>query len=292
VSTPSESSTSTPEPTSTGPVAAVERLVQNHGGALARLAMVAVFAFLWVPIVVLVFMSFADGGVLSFPPEQLTLRWYGVFLDNDTAIDAIITTLQVSIPTTFITVVLSTLIAYAVDRYVFPGRTVLQLLATLPIVVPLVVTGIALVLFFGLIRPLIVLNGYPAVVVAHVIRTIPFATLVIIPTFLTFDRQLEEASKDLGADELQTFRQVTLPNVFPGIVAGGLLAFTLSFNEFVFTYFVKDSATTTLPVYIWNQIRYNVTPEVNVISVVFLLVAVTLVLVAVSLTRVDLLARG
>jgi spermidine/putrescine transport system permease protein len=237
-------------------------------------------------------MSFAEGGVLSFPPEELTLRWYFVFLENDTAIDAIFTTLQVSIPTTFITVVLATLIAYAVDRYVFPGRTTLQLLATLPIVVPLVVTGIALVLFFGLIRPLIVLSGYPAVVIAHVIRTIPFATLVIIPTFLTFDRQLEEASKDLGADELQTFRQVTLPNVFPGIIAGGLLAFTLSFNEFVFTYFVKDSATTTLPVYIWNQIRYNVTPEVNVISVVFLLVAVTLVLVSVWLTRVDLLARG
>ncbi|WP_240137427.1 ABC transporter permease [Salinigranum salinum] len=276
---------------SSGPVAAVERLVQNHGGSLARLAMVAVFGFLWVPIAVLVFMSFAEGGVLSFPPKELTLRWYSVFLGNDTAIDAIVTTLQVSIPTTFITVVLATLIAYAVDRYVFPGRTTLQLLATLPIVVPLVVTGIALVLFFGLIRPLIVISGYPAVVLAHVVRTIPFATLVIIPTFLTFDRQLEEASKDLGADELQTFRQVTLPNVFPGIVAGGLLAFTLSFNEFVFTYFVKDSATTTLPVYIWNQIRYNVTPEVNVISVVFLVVAVTLVLVAVSLTRVDLLAR-
>jgi spermidine/putrescine transport system permease protein len=293
VSTPSESrSASDSTPRSTGPVAAVERLIQTHGGSLARVAMVAVFAFLWVPIAVLVFMSFADGGVLSFPPEELTLRWYRVFLNNDTAIDAIVTTLQVSVPTTVITVVLSTLIAYAVDRYVFPGRTTLQLLATLPIVVPLVVTGVALVLFFGLIRPLIVVSGYPAVVVAHVVRTIPFATLVIIPTFLTFDRQLEEAAKDLGADELQTFRQVTLPNVFPGIVAGGLLAFTLSFNEFVFTYFVKDSATTTLPVYIWNQIRYNVTPEVNVISVVFLLVAVTLVLVAVSLTRVDLLARG
>jgi spermidine/putrescine transport system permease protein len=273
-------------------VAAVERVVQNHGGSLARLTMVAVFGFLWVPIAVLVFMSFAEGGVLSFPPKELTLKWYGEFLTNDTAIDAIVTTLQVSVPTTFITVVLATLIAYAVDRYVFPGRNALQLLATLPIVVPLVVTGIALVLFFGLIRPLIVVTGYPAVVIAHVIRTIPFATLVIIPTFLTFDRQLEEASKDLGADELQTFRRVTLPNVFPGIVAGGLLAFTLSFNEFVFTYFVKDSATTTLPVYIWNQIRYNVTPEVNVISVVFLLVAVTLVLVAVSLTRVDLLARS
>lgn len=266
----------------------VEHFVQSHGAKLARVLMIAVFLFLWIPIAVLVFMSFAKGGVLSFPPKELTLEWYWTFLDNDTAIRAIGTTLKVSVVSTIVTVTLATCIAYAVDRFEFPGKGLLQLLATLPIVVPLVVTGVALVLFFGTID---LRSGYWSVVVAHVVRTIPFAMLVILPTFLSFDRRLEEASKDLGADELRTFLQVTLPNVFPGIVAGGLLAFTLSFNEFVFTYFVKGSGTTTLPIYIWNQIRYNVTPEVNVISVVFLLVAVSLVLVAVSLTRVDLLAR-
>ena len=247
---------------------------------------IAVLAFLWLPIGVLVFMSFADGGVLSFPPDELTLRWYGVFLENEAARGAIVTTLTISVPSTIVTVTLATMIAYAVDRYGFRGRRMLQLLSTLPIVVPLVVTGVALVLF---VDGTLGLPDYPAVVLAHVIRTIPFATLVILPTFVRFDRRLEEASKDLGADELATFKQVTLPNVVPGIIAGGLLAFTLSFNEFVYTYFVKGSGDPTLPVYIWNQIRYNVTPEVNVISVVFLAVAVTLVLVAVSLTRVDLL---
>ncbi len=265
-----------------------ERLTQRHASRMAAAVIAAVLAFLWIPIGVLVFMSFADGGVLSFPPDELTLRWYRVFLSNDAAFDAIITTLTISIPATIVTVVLSTMIAYAVNRYVFPGRGWLQLLATLPIIVPLVVTGVAMVLFFN---GTLGLPGYVSVVIAHVIRTVPFATLVILPTFLTFDRRLEEASKDLGADELATFRQVTLPNIFPGIVAGGLLAFTLSFNEFVYTYFVKGSGDPTLPVYIWNQIRYNVTPEVNVISVVFLVVAVSMVLVAVRLTRVDLLAR-
>ncbi|WP_246308076.1 ABC transporter permease [Halorarum salinum] len=267
---------------------AVERAVQTHAARMAAAVVVLVMAFLWVPIAVLVFMSFAAGGVLSFPPDELTLRWYRVFLSNDAAIDAIVTTLTISIPATAISVVLSTMIAYAVDRYVFRGRDWLQLLATLPIIVPLVVTGVAMVLFFN---GTLGLPDYVSVVIAHVIRTIPFATLVILPTFLTFDRGLEEASKDLGADELRTFRQVTLPNVFPGVVAGGLLAFTLSFNEFVYTYFVKGSGDPTLPVYIWNQIRYDVTPEVNVISVVFLLVAVSMVLVAVWLTRVDLLAK-
>ncbi|SIR66441.1 spermidine/putrescine transport system permease protein [Haladaptatus litoreus] len=266
----------------------VERIVHRYGSHLGRLAMFFVFLFLWLPIGVLVFMSFAKGGVLAFPPKELTLQWYVTFLNNQAAISAIVTTLKISVVASLISVVLATLIAYAVDRFVFPGKDVLQLLATLPIVVPLVVTGIAMVLFFGAVN---FQQGYWAVVIAHVIRTIPFATLVILPTFLTFDRQLEEASKDLGANELETFRQVTLPSVLPGIIAGGLLAFTLSFNEFVYTYFVKDSATTTLPIYIWNQIRYNVTPEVNVISVVFLLLAVSLVLIAVSLTRVELLTR-
>ncbi|WP_254663165.1 ABC transporter permease [Haladaptatus sp. W1] len=250
--------------------------------------MIVVFLFLWLPIGVLVFMSFAKGGVLAFPPKELTLQWYTTFLNNQAAISAIMTTLKISVVASLISVVLATLIAYAVDRFVFPGKNVLQLLATLPIVVPLIVTGIAMVLFFGAIN---FQQGYWSIVVAHIVRTIPFATLVILPTFLTFDRQLEEASKDLGANELQTFRQVTLPSVLPGIIAGGLLAFTLSFNEFVYTYFVKDSSTTTLPIYIWNQIRYNVTPQVNVISVVFLLLAVSLVLIAVSLTRVELLTR-
>lgn len=265
-----------------------ERFVHAHASRMAAVVIALVVAFLWVPIAVLVFMSFAAGGVLSFPPEELTLRWYRSFLSNDAAIDAIVTTLTVSVPATAVTVVLATMIAYAVDRYVFPGRDALQLLATLPIVVPLVVTGIAMVLFFD---GTLGLPGYVSTVVAHVIRTIPFATLVILPTMLTFDRGLEEASKDLGADELRTFRQVTLPNIFPGVVAGSLLAFTMSFNEFVYTYFVKGSGDPTLPVYIWNQIRYDVTPEVNVISVVFLVVAVLLVVVAVSLTRVELVAR-
>jgi spermidine/putrescine transport system permease protein len=269
----------------TGPF---ERLVQTHASRMAAAVIVGVLAFLWLPIGVLVFMSFADGGVLSFPPDELTLRWYRVFLSNDAALEAIVTTLTISVPATIVTVILSTMIAYAVSRYVFPGRNWLQLLATLPIIVPLIVTGVAMVLFFN---GTLGLPNYVSVVIAHVIRTIPFATLVILPTFLTFDRRLEEASKDLGADELATFRQVTLPNIFPGMVAGGLLAFTLSFNEFVYTYFVKGSGDPTLPVYIWNQIRYNVTPEVNVISVVFLAVAVSMVLVAVWLTRVDLLAR-
>ncbi|MDY6819081.1 MAG: ABC transporter permease [Halobacteriales archaeon] len=260
-----------------------EWFAQKYGATIGRGLMFVFFFYLWAPIAVLVFMSFAPT-VLSFPPEYLTLKWYGTFLNNDAAIRAIFLSLQLSLPVTFVSIALATLIAYAIDRYDFPGKGLIQVLATLPIVVPLVVGGVALIFFFGITK---IDAGYTTVFIAHVIRTIPFTTLIIVSVFLSFDRTLEEASMDLGADEFRTFRKVTLPNIMPGIIAGGLLAFTVSFNEFVYTFFVKSTATTTLPIYIWERVRYGVTPEVNVISVVFILVAVVLVLIAVGLTRAE-----
>lgn len=229
-------------------------------------------------------MSFAEQNVLAFPPEGYTLDWYIVFLENDQAREAFLNTLKVSAVATPIAVFISVLIAYAIDRYAFPGRSVLQLLAALPIIVPLIIVAVALTLFFGTIG---LSAGFGTIVIAHVIRIIPFAFLIILPTFMRFDRTLEEAAKDLGADEFRTFRRVTLPNVMPGIAAGTVLAFTISFNEFIYTYFVKDTATETLPTFIWDQIRWEITPEINVISVVFLGVAILTVLVAVGITNVE-----
>ncbi|WP_066419024.1 ABC transporter permease [Halorubrum aethiopicum] len=202
-------------------------------------------------------------------------------MSNTKAISAILTSLKVSLVATPITVFVSLLAAYGVSRYDFPGKSLFQMFLTLPIVVPLVVTGIAMTLFFGNVN---IEAGYGTVVIAHVIRTVPFAALIIIPTVVNFDQTLEEASMDLGASELRTFRRVTLPNVLPGIIAGGLLAFTISFNEFVYTYFVRDTATQTLPVYLWGLIRYGFSPMVNVISVFFLVFVTVVLIAALSLT--------
>ncbi|MFC4438496.1 MULTISPECIES: ABC transporter permease [Natrialbaceae] len=265
----------------------LERVVHMHGRRFGYATILFAIVFLWTPIFVLVIMSFAKHEVLTFPPQSFTTDWYVVFLNNDQAISSVLTSLKVSLVATPIAVVLALLISYSVDRYDFVGNNTLQLLATLPIVVPLVVVGVALAIFLGIVNfP----SGYWSVVIAHVIRILPFATLIILPTFVAFDYRLEEASKDLGADELQTFVRITLPNIFPGIVAGGLLAFTISFNEFVYTYFVKDTVTNTLPTYLWDELRQHATPEVNVISVVFIIVAVTIVLLAVTLTHVERIA--
>lgn len=270
--------------TSSSLVSKVERFAHNHGRRVGRVAMAFVFFYLWAPMFILVIMSFAANGVLSFPPTEFTLDWYVAVLNNEAVLNALVTSLKVSIPVTFMTVTLSLLLAYSIARYEFPGKEYVQILATLPLIVPLVVGGVALILFFGLIG---METGYWTVFFAHVVRALPFAALIIISTFLTFDRTLEEASMDLGADEARTFRKVTFPEILPGIIAGGLLAFTISFNEFVYTFFVKDSTTQTLPIYIWERVRYGVTPQVNVISVLFIVVATVLVLTAVYFTRVE-----
>lgn len=268
----------------------LETAVHRYGRLVGLALMVAILALIWIPIGVVTLMSFASGGVLSFPPESYTLEWYAAVIQNDTAVEAMLTSLKVSLVATPITVAISLVAAFGIARYDFKGKSSLQMLLTLPIIVPLVVAGVAMTLFFGNIG---LSSGFSTVLIAHVVRTVPFAALIIIPTVVSFDRTLEEASKDLGADELRTFRRVTLPNILPGVIAGGLLAFTISFNEFVYTYFVRDTATETLPVYMWGLIRDGITPEVNVISVLFLLLATVILLVAVSLTGLKrVLLRG
>lgn len=260
----------------------VEKFAHRHGNTIGLGLMIIILTLLWIPMGVVVLMSFASESVLSFPPESYTLKWYGQMLQNEQAINAIVTSLKVSLVSTPITVLLSVLAAYGVAKYDFRGKGAIQMFLTLPIIVPLVVVGVAMTLFFGNVN---ISAGYSTVVIAHVVRTIPFAALIIIPTVVSFDSTLEEASKDLGASELRTFWRVTLPNILPGIIAGGLLAFTVSFNEFVYTYFVRDTATQTLPVYLWGLIRYGFSPEVNVISVLFLAFVTAMLLVAMSLTN-------
>lgn len=265
----------------------VERIVYSHGRKVGVVIVLFGLLYLWLPIFVLGFMSFAERQVLTFPPQGLTVDWYFEFFRNDQAMSAVTTTLKVSAVATPVAVLVSTLIAYAIDRYTFVGKRPLQIVSILPIVVPLIVVGVAMAIFFGTVG---ISSGYWAVVFAHVVRIIPFAVLIIVPTLLAFDRTLEEASQDLGADELDTFVQVTVPNVLPGVIAATLLAFTISFNEFVYTYFVKDTRTTTLPTYLWDTLRQHATPEVNVISVIFILVAISLVMLAIAFTHVERIA--
>jgi spermidine/putrescine transport system permease protein len=261
----------------------VERFLHGHGNQTAKVLIIAILLFLWLPMGIVSFLSFGDS-VLGFPPESLTLEYYQAFMNDAKAWSAIFTSLQVSLVATPVAVVLAIMYSYAFSKYNFPGKGVITVLISLPLIVPLIVTGISLTLLFGMLGGS---GGFWEVVIGHVVRILPFATLIILPSFLSFDTTLEEASKDLGANSLQTLWQVTIPNIFPGIAAGSLLAFTISFNEFVVTHFVRGSGMETLPVYLWGRIEHAMSPKINVISVVFLIIAILTVLLATKITDVE-----
>ena len=256
--------------------------LQSHGGTAIRLLAGVLLVLMWLPMVTLIVLSVSADGLLAFPPRSLTLDWYIEIFTDPQAHEAIVNTLKVGLVATPISISVATLAVIGVDRYEFRGKPWVLLLAIAKLLVPGIVGAIAVLQAAETVG----ITGYPIVVFVHVIATLPFSTLVMLETFSNFDESLEAAAMDLGANELTTFRTVTIPNMLTGIVATTLLTFTFSFNEFVFTYFVRDSGSVTLPVYLWNNIVYGLDPSLNAISVIFLSVATTFLLLAVGISSV------
>ncbi len=253
--------------------------------SLGTFALVAVtlftFAFLYVPIVVLVFFSFnsARSGAVW---EQFSLRWYERVLSNPRILEAAMNSLIVALLATLGSVVIGTLMALAMERYRFRSQPLWDGLLYLPVIVPEIVMGISLLLFFAAVR---LERGIVTLVISHIAFCMPFVYLTMRARLADFDRSLEEAAQDLGANEWVTFRRITLPLLMPGIISSALLAFTLSLDDFVISFFVTGVGSQTLPVYIWGQIRRGVTPEVNAISTLMLALSIILVLISQLLQR-------
>ncbi len=231
------------------------------------------FAFLYVPIVVLVLFSFnsARTGAVW---QGFTLQWYERLFNNPRILDAALNSLIVALVSTAASVVIGTLMAMAMERYRFRFQSVWDGLLYMPVIIPEIVMGISLLLFFAAIR---LERGLITLIISHVAFCMPFVYLTMRARLADFDRSLEEAAQDLGADEWTTFRRITLPLLMPGIVSSALLAFTLSLDDFVISFFVTGVGSQTLPVYIWGQIRRGITPEINAISTVMLILSFVLV---------------
>jgi spermidine/putrescine transport system permease protein len=241
------------------------------------LAIVAVgYAFLHLPVLILVVFSFNESRFAA-RLTGFTWEWYAAIADSPQILDALKVSLIVALAATAISTVIGTLVALALARHRFRGRAPVESLLYLPMVTPEVVVGISLLAFFVLLRfPL----GISSIVVAHVAFCISFVAVVVLARLHGIDRNLEEAAMDLGADELTTFWKVTLPLLRPGIVAAALLAFTLSFDDFVITFFVAGVGATTLPLLVFSMVKLGVAPTVNAISAIFLLVSTAAVLLA------------
>ena len=249
------------------------RLLNIHLGAT--------FAFLYIPIAVLIVLSFNKAG-LPTVWSGFSIEWYGRLAGNPKILNSAWNSLIVATISTFIATVLGTLLALGVERArPSPARDALLFA---PMIVPDIVLAIALLSFFTLLKFTL---GLHSIILAHVVFNIAFVCAVVRARLKGFDWSLTEVSRDLGAGHLVTFRKITLPLILPSVIASALLAFTLSIDEFIIAYFTAGAgqASTTLPMQIYSMIRFGVTPEINAMASIVMAVSFALVLLAQRLNR-------
>ena len=247
-----------------------------------RASLLATFVFLYAPIVTPIAFSFNDSR-RNIVWRGFTWKYCEKAWNNDSLIEAFTNSLSIAFFSTIISTILGTMVAVMLWRFRFPFKGLYEGAMAMPIVIPEICMGIAMLAFFarvgwptGLPWPL----NLSAITIAHISFSFPFVAVVVRARLVNFNRELEEAGKDLGASEWQIFRDVLLPYLRPGIVAGALLAFTLSLDDFVITFFTSGPDTITFPVKVYSMVRFSVTPEVNAASTVLILVTVVLTSVA------------
>ena len=264
-----------------------------------RLYSIAVYLFLYVPIGIIVLFSFNSGRHAS-DFQGLSVKWYGKALANPFVIDALTTSLIIALSVAVLSSLMGTSAALALQRVRGPVKVLFDGLIYVSIMIPGIVIGIAtliaLVTVFDILNPVLVALwpeggkapkfslGYASVIAAHTLFTMSLVIVLVRARIAGMDRALIEASEDLYATPWRTFHQITLPQIFPAVLAGFLLSFTFSFDDFIISFFVAG-ANTTLPVYVFSSIRRGITPEVNVIGSMVLGVSLTLLVFAQLLLR-------
>jgi spermidine/putrescine transport system permease protein len=243
-----------------------------------RLTLLATFVFLYAPIVTLVAFSFNDSR-RNIVWRGFTLKYYEKALGNAELIEAFVNSLAIALLSTVIATVLGALTALLLWRFRFPFKAGYEGAMALPIVIPEICMGVAMLAFFakvgwpsGLPWPL----SLSAIIIAHVSFSFPFVAVVVRARLAGFNQELAEAAQDLGASEWRVFWDVMVPFMRPGLVAGALLAFTLSLDDFVITFFTSGPDTVTFPVKVYSMVRFSVTPEVNAASTVLIVLTVML----------------
>jgi spermidine/putrescine transport system permease protein len=234
----------------------------------------AVFAFLYLPIAVLILYSFNGQGVGGFPPHHLTFDWYRILFADAAIWDSVLNSFQVAFAAMMISLAFGIPAALALDRAQFPGKALFRRLVLLPLILPGIITGLSLSMLFKLIDKHLDLT---TIILGHGTALISVATTEVFAGLQKLDRAQEEASLDLGANYWQTFWRITLPNLKLSIVGAALLIFTLSMDEIAVSFFLigRDN---TLPLEIWGRLRRGITPEINAVStIIFMFSLLTIV---------------
>jgi spermidine/putrescine transport system permease protein len=272
---------------------AIDRVIRFVGKQSLWLISIFGFAFLYLPIAILIIYSF-NTSRFNAVWRGFTLDWYrnlliGAVSDEGAVTDTLIwgalkTSLVVGIISTILATIFGTAIALAMERFRFRGRSLIEALLFLPIVIPDITMGVSLLVFFNLVFKLLenlfgfrLVLGLPTVIIGHVAFNISFVAVTVRARIAELDPAMEEAALDLGANELQSLWRITLPLISPAIVSAALLAFTLSLDDFVITFFTAGVGTTTLPIFVYGMIKFSITPAINAISTLMLLASLVLV---------------
>lgn len=243
--------------------------------------LLAIFLFLYTPILVLIVMSF-NSSKIPFQWQGFSTKWYGELFNNQLVLEGLRNTLIVGISTTILSTVLGVLLAIGITRYA--KSSILEAVALAPAIVPDLALAIGLLAFFTAITmPL----GLTTVILSHTIFCMAFVAAIVRSRLLQIDPALEEAAFDLGDSARGTFFRITVPNLMPAIIAGALLSFTLSIDEFVITFFTNGPTTPTLPMVIYSMVRFGVTPEINALATLVLLASIVIVLVSLRKVKVS-----
>ena len=242
----------------------------------------AVMVFLYAPLVVLMVFSFNDSK-RNVVWRGFTTKYYEKAWNDTTLVEALGNSLTIAGLSTLFSLVLGTMTAIMLWRFRFPFKSATDGIMSLPIIVPEICLGVAFLIFFaaidwptGLVWPF----NLSAITIAHITFSFPFVTMVVRSRLASFNKEQEEAAKDLGASEWQAFRDVLLPHIRPALIAGALLAFTLSLDDFVITFFTAGPDTITFPVKVYSMVRFSVTPVVNAASTVLIILTVLLTAIA------------
>ncbi len=247
-----------------------------------RIFGVLMVAFLILPTLIIVPMSFSAGRTLQFPPSEWSTRWYDNLLTSDLWTDAAWTSIRVGLLTAVLATLLGTAAALALDRSRFRGRGVTQAVILAPMIIPLVIIAIAMYSVFVRWR---IAGSITGLVVAHTVLALPFVVINVAAALRTVDRDLELAAANLGADPVRVFRTVTLPAITPGTLTGALFAFITSWDEVVVAALLTSPDVRTLPVVMWSQVRTEVDPTIAAAASLLTLLTIVLFAVAAVLLR-------
>lgn len=247
---------------------------KKRGKALTYVFLSLVYLFLYLPIFIVVFFSFNQSR-MNIVFTGFTLHWYADMFSNTDLMSALLNTAIVAVSCVVLSVLIGTLAAVGMFRYKFKGKSMVDSLLYIPIVIPEIVMGISLLAFFAILH---ITPGLITLIIAHVTFSMPYVCITVRSRIAGYDMSVEEAAMDLGANRLHTLTRVTLPLIAPGVMSGAMLALTLSLDDVIVSFFTTGVNSTTLPIYIFNKVKTGVTPDVNALSTVIIVVTTLILL--------------